>query len=128
MLKDKLSGLGKIVLGSLVVALCALPARPEDLSPQAQKCLTEYTSLVKSGLIRDADFNAMTPVVIVDEDVWRTTEFQEKAKLGDLMHCLFAPADPNASPRIAWYETEFRSNMTNKVLGKLRWGKLKESE
>jgi hypothetical protein len=100
----------------------------QDVSPKMQQCINAYPHLAMSGLLRDANLTALTPVIIVDESTWRMTEFKEKAQLGDLMKCLFAPDDPDEPPKIAWYEIEFRSNMTNKILGKLRLGKLEESE
>ncbi len=100
----------------------SLPAHGEDLSAADAKnalmmCLTFYQQLKDAGFIKDENLTGTVPVFIVDENQWRRTELKNKAKLGDLTGCLFSGLP-------GWSQSEFRSNLTNELLGKLNHGRL----
>jgi hypothetical protein len=112
----------------LMAAMLAwtLPARAEDKAAEDPRniliaCATFYQQLKDAGFIKDENMTGAVPVFIVDENQWRRTEFKNKAKLGGVIRCLVGSLP-------GWSESEFRSNLTNKLLGKLHDGRLELSE
>jgi hypothetical protein len=111
------------IAGTLV---WAPPVHAEDMTTEEARralvaCATFYQHLKDAGFIKDENMTGAVPVFIVDENQWRRTEFKNKAKLGDVIRCLVGSLP-------GWSESEFRSNLTNKLLGKLNDGRLELSE
>lgn len=116
----------KIAAFLLAATLAWAPfARAQEMSEDDKKaiiaCYAMYTQLKDAGFIKDENISGPFPVFIVDESQWRRTEYKNKAKLGDVIGCLLGSLP-------GWSESEFRSNLTNNLLGKLNGGRLEVTE
>lgn len=102
----------------------APPVLAEDPPPSytKQDCFDALKQLMNDGYITDFKTEYGVPIFVVNERIWRGAGFRTKQGFAELIKCLLKDSGT------AWYEAEIRSDLTNKILAKLRLGKLKESE
>lgn len=102
------------------VALVALMMM--TLNATASECEDKVNLAIKQGIFYNLKATPGGLIVVIDESVWRSVDFQAKTGMVDALNC--AIAGPDKVIRTI----EFHSNMTDRILGRYSWGKLTVSE